>query len=426
MGREAHEPGSSTSTNWTGHRRKRPPSRRPCASSSLSGTRPCGCGWRCEASPRTTCNACAPNLPKSTHLPAGSTPRPGKPVPTAPGSPSHDSTTTARTTSPARRAIPASSMITGAWSISRRAGSWSRTASTSPSRTAVASVPCGWSGTRNNRLKPSQSSRSSGYGSYGGRTGYYVQFGVQADRRIEHAPTGKQVGIDMGLHAFLTDSDGNAVANPRHLRKAERRLNRLHRRLSRKQKQSQNRKKARKALAKAYLKVQRQREDFARKTASTLVSSHDLIAYEHLQIRNLVKNRKLAKSISDAAWGRFLAWLTSYGRMHDIPVIALEPAFTSQECSGCHRRVKKSLSVRTHICPGCGLVLDRDHNAALNILAKALGDRTGGQSETGGQPRNAWGEPPATLLPAVATGQGGSWNQEPPVLEPCLLPTCYN
>jgi putative transposase len=244
--------------------------------------------------------------------------------------------------------------------------------------------------------------------------GYYVQFGVQADRRIEHVPTGKQVGIDMGLHAFLTDSDGNAVANPRHLRKAEKRLKRLHRRLSRKQKQSQNRKKARKALAKAYLKVQRQREDFARKTASTLVSSHDLIAYEHLQIRNLVKNHRLAKSISDAAWGRFLAWLTSYGRMHDIPVIAVEPAFTSQECSGCHRRVKKSLSIRTHICPQCGLVLDRDHNAALNILAKALGDRTAGQAETGGQPRNAWGEPPATLLPAVATGQGGSWNQEPP------------
>ena len=105
--------------------------------------------------------------------------------------------------------------------------------------------------------------------------GYYVQFGVQADRRIEHAPTGKQVGIDMGLHAFLTESDGNAVANPRHLRKAEKRLKRLHRRLSRKQKQSQNRKKARKALAKAYLQVQRQREDFARKTASTLVSSHE-------------------------------------------------------------------------------------------------------------------------------------------------------
>jgi predicted RNA-binding Zn-ribbon protein involved in translation (DUF1610 family) len=113
-----------------------------------------------------------------------------------------------------------------------------------------------------------------------------------------------------------------------------------------------------------------------------------------------------------AAWGRFLAWLTYYGLLHTIPVIAVESAFTSQDCSSCGTRVKKSLSVRTHICPGCGLILDRDHNAALNILAKAL-DHTGGQSETGGQPQNAWGEPPATLLSAMGAGQDGSWNQEP-------------
>jgi putative transposase len=247
--------------------------------------------------------------------------------------------------------------------------------------------------------------------------GYYAQFAVQADRCIEHIPTGKEAGIDMGLKEFLTDSEGNTVANPRHLRKAEKRLKRLHRQLSRKKKGSQNRKKGRRVLAKGYLQVQRQREDFARKTASTLISSHDLIAYEHLQIRNLVKNRKLAKSISDAAWGRFLAWLNYYGVMHDIPVIAVEPAFTSQDCSACGTRVKKSLSVRTHICTGCGLVLDRDHNAALNIHSRAL-DRTGGQSETGGDAslQNAWGEPPATLLPAVAMEQGDSWNQEPPRL----------
>jgi IS605 OrfB family transposase len=247
--------------------------------------------------------------------------------------------------------------------------------------------------------------------------GFYCQFAVDACRQIEHIPTDKHVGIDMGLKEFLTDSDGNTVANPRYLRKAEKRLKKLHRRLSRKQKQSQNRKKARKALAQAYLKVQRQREDFARKTASTLITSHDLIAYEHLQIRNLVKNRKLAKSISDAAWGRFLTWLNYYGLMHGIPVIAVEPAFTSQECSACGTRVKKSLSVRTHLCTGCGVVLDRDHNAALNILARAV-DRTGGQSETGGDAslQNAWGELPATLLPPVAREQGGSWNQEPPRL----------
>jgi putative transposase len=227
--------------------------------------------------------------------------------------------------------------------------------------------------------------------------GYYCQFAFDAERHISHLPTGKQTGIDMGLKEFLTESDGNRVANPGHLRKAEKRLKKLHRRLSRTQKKSSNRKKARKALALAYLKVSRQREDFARKTASTLISSHDLIAYEHLKIANLVKNRKLSKSISDASWGRFLTWLNYYGHVHDIPVIAVEPAFTSQDCSTCGTRVKKSLSVRTHICSGCGLVLDRDHNAAINILAKAV-DRTGGQSETGGQPRNASGQTPATRL----------------------------
>ncbi len=226
--------------------------------------------------------------------------------------------------------------------------------------------------------------------------GSYVQFAVKTERTIEHLPTGKHVGIDMGLINFCTDSEGKAVDNPRFLRKAEKQLKRLHRRLSRTQKKSANRKKARERLGKAYLKVQRQREDFARKTASTLVTSHDLIAYEHLKIANLVKNHKLAKSISDASWGRFLLWLTYYGTLHRILVIAVEPAFTSQDCSACGTRVKKSLSVRTHLCFGCGLVLDRDHNAALNILHKAY--RTVGQTATGEAqaPRNASGQTTST------------------------------
>ena len=225
--------------------------------------------------------------------------------------------------------------------------------------------------------------------------GYYCQFVVQAERRVEHQSTGTQVGIDLGLKEFLTTSEGETVANPRHLRKAEKRLKKLHRRLSRTQKGSQKRKKARKALARGYLKVARQREDFARKTASTLISSCDLIAYEHLRICNLVKNRRLSKSISDASWGRFLVWVKYYGRVHAIAVIGVEPAFTSQDCSACGTRIKKSLSVRTHVCSGCGLVLDRDHNAALNVLHKAV-DCTGGQSGTGGQPPNASGQTAST------------------------------
>jgi len=213
--------------------------------------------------------------------------------------------------------------------------------------------------------------------------GYYVQFGVAAERQVEHVSTGNVVGIDVGLKAFYTDSDGNTVDNPRHYRKAEQKLKRLHRQVSKKQKKSANRKKARKRLAKAYLKVQRQREDFARKQANALVSSNDLIAYEHLQIRNMVRNHHLAKSIHDAGWGQFIRWVNYYGALHEIDVIAVAPQFTSQDCSACGTIVKKSLSVRTHVCPGCGVVLDRDHNAAINILAKAL-DRTVGHTGTHG------------------------------------------
>jgi putative transposase len=211
--------------------------------------------------------------------------------------------------------------------------------------------------------------------------GYYCQFGVQADRVIVHETTGATVGIDVGLKAYYTDSNGNTVDNPRHYRKAETRLKRLQRRLSHKKKGSKNRLKARKKVARAHLKVQRQREDFARKEANALVTSHDFIAYEDLKIANMVKNHHLAKSMSDAGWGQFLAWVNYYGSLHAILVIKVAPYFTSQDCSRCGTRVKKSLSVRTHICPTCGLIMDRDENAAVNLLKKAQ-DGTVGQTGT--------------------------------------------
>lgn len=214
--------------------------------------------------------------------------------------------------------------------------------------------------------------------------GFFCQFCVQTDRVIEHLPTGVMRGIDVGLKSYYTDSEGTTVENPRHYRKAEKKLKRLHRRLSRKAKGSHNRKKARKQLAKGYLKVQRQREDFARKTANALITSSDLIAYEDLKIANMVRNRKLAKSIHDAGWRAFIRKVQAYGAMHHVPVIAVPPQYTSQDCSCCGTRVKKTLSMRTHICTGCGVVLDRDHNAACNILAKALAqvESTEGHSGT--------------------------------------------
>jgi putative transposase len=202
--------------------------------------------------------------------------------------------------------------------------------------------------------------------------GYYIQFGITAERHVQHQPTGKQLGIDVGLKAYYTDSEGNSIENPRYLRKAEKRLKRLHRELSRKQKKSKNRNKSRKQVAKAYLKVSRQREDFARKAANALITSSDLIAFEDLKIANMVRNRHLSKSISDASWGKFLHWVKYFGSIHVIPVIGVTPQYTTQNCSACGCRVKKSLSVRTHICPNCGVVLDRDHNAAINVREAGL------------------------------------------------------
>src|SRR5260370_36962776 len=222
--------------------------------------------------------------------------------------------------------------------------------------------------------------------------GYSCQFCVDTERKVEHVPTGLQLGIDVGLKSFLTDSEGNTVSNPRHYRKTESILKGLQRGLHRKQKKSAKRKKARKHLAKQHLKVQRQREDFARKQANALVSSCDLIAYEDLQIKNMVRNRKLAKSIHDAGWGIFLQWLARYGVLHALPIIAVPPHYTSQKCSDCDTIVHKSLSIRTHICTGCSMVLDRDHNAALNILSKALNGTEGHSGTSGHVPQNASGD----------------------------------
>jgi putative transposase len=126
--------------------------------------------------------------------------------------------------------------------------------------------------------------------------------------------------------------------------------------------------------------LQRQREDQARKLAGTLLASGDWRADEDRQIRNLGKNRHLAKSISDASWARFLWWVEHSARAQGIVAVAVPPQWTSQDCSGCTRRVPKSLSVRTHRCAHCGLLLDRDHNAALTIVRASyqITNRTAG------------------------------------------------
>jgi putative transposase len=201
--------------------------------------------------------------------------------------------------------------------------------------------------------------------------GYYVQFCIKADRLEDCTPTNKSIGIDVGIESFYTDSNGDKKANPKFLRKSEKRLKRLQRLVSRKKKGSSNRRKAIIKLGKKHLQVARQRKDFVVKTAKALCASNDVIVLENLNVKGLVKNHNLAKSISDASWSLFRTWLEYYGRLFDREVIAVNPAYTSQDCSSCGNRVKKSLSTRTHSC-SCGTVLCRDHNAAINILNKGI------------------------------------------------------
>ncbi len=233
--------------------------------------------------------------------------------------------------------------------------------------------------------------------------GHYVQFCVDAERNIDSLPTGKTIGLDVGLNHFYTDSIGSTVDNPRYLRKSEKSLKRLQKQVSRQKKGSNNRKKAINRLGRKHLKVSRQRKDFAVKTALCAVKSNDLLAFESLQVKNMVKNSRLAKSISDVSWSLFTQWLEYLGKVYGRVVVPVAPQYTSQNCSSCGEIVKKSLSVRTHVCK-CGCVLDRDHNAAINILAKAL-KQTGYDLNTVGRTEiHAYGE--MTLYPDLATSLG--------------------
>jgi putative transposase len=199
--------------------------------------------------------------------------------------------------------------------------------------------------------------------------GFYAQFCLDVDRNEKIKITNKSIGIDLGLNHFYTDSNNIKVDNPRFLRKSEKLLKKRQRQVSKKKKGSANRRKAINRLARKHLKVSRQRKDFVVKTARTLCLSNDRIVLENLNVRGLVKNHNLALSISDASWSLFREWLEHFGQVFNREIIAVEPKYTSQDCSNCGNRVKKSLSTRTHIC-SCGTVLCRDHNAAINILNK--------------------------------------------------------
>jgi len=202
---------------------------------------------------------------------------------------------------------------------------------------------------------------------------WYVTFVVELpDVEIEKGEIKSAVGIDLGLSAIATLSTGEKIPNPRWLRTSEKKLAKEQRRLSRKKKGSKNRKKQKTQVAKVHRTIRNQRKDFHHKLSRELVNRYDLIVFEDLKIKNMVKNRYLAKSISDAGWDELVNF-TSYKAEDAGKVVEqINPKGTSQLCSGCGAEVKKSLAVRTHKCPHCGLVMDRDENAALNILRRGL------------------------------------------------------
>jgi putative transposase len=248
--------------------------------------------------------------------------------------------------------------------------------------------------------------------------GYYVQFCFDTDRKEQGEYTGNVVGLDLGLKYFFKEQNDHAVVYPQFLRKSERKLKKAQRRLSKKfvkgaKPQSNNYHKARKRLGRTHLKIQRQRKDWAIKQARCVVHSNDVIVYEDLKVSNMVKNHHLAKSISDASWYQFTQWLDYYGKIWDKAVVAVSPNYTSQDCSNCGHRVKKSLSTRTHSCPSCGIEICRDTNAAINILKKGMGilgmewqNSTFGQKESASQ-EGKHGEKTASTIdgqPKIASG----------------------
>jgi len=202
--------------------------------------------------------------------------------------------------------------------------------------------------------------------------GWYIAIICEVDAAPLPA-TGEEVGIDVGIENFATLSTGEQIPNPKLLRKAERKLKTAQRKVSRRKKGSQRRRAAVTLLAKQHQTVKRARLDFAHKTANSLIERFDTIAVEDLQIRNMVRNHHLAKSISDAGWGTFVNILSFKAESAGRIVTKVNPAYTSQDCSGCGERVPKKLSQRKHICPHCGLELHRDTNAARNIIKKGSG-----------------------------------------------------
>jgi putative transposase len=203
---------------------------------------------------------------------------------------------------------------------------------------------------------------------------WYVSFAVEVPEPAPLPPAGAIVGVDLGIKDFAVSSHGRKIKNPRSLARRERGLARYQRRLARCQQGSANRVKARAKVARAHRKVRASRADFLHRTSTRLVRDHDVIVIEDLAVKNMVRNRTLAKAISDCGWGTFRRMLEYKAARAGRQLIVVDRFYpSSKTCSACgHLLAELSLSTRAWDCPGCGTRHDRDVNAAKNILAAGL------------------------------------------------------
>jgi len=206
------------------------------------------------------------------------------------------------------------------------------------------------------------------------------------------------VGLDMGIRYLVADSNGQMIDNPKHAKKSAKRLAHAQRKLAKCKKGSNRRNKARKKVARHHERIHNQRKDTLHKASHKYVKHYQTIVLEDLKPANMVQNHCLAFAIADASWGMFRHYLETKAESAGRRVIAVAPHYTSQKCSSCGEYVQKSLSVRTHVCPFCGYIADRDKNAARNILQRGLQvlARTGPSSSRREGPEQS-GESPSAV-----------------------------
>lgn len=208
-------------------------------------------------------------------------------------------------------------------------------------------------------------------------SGWYVQ-GCDKVKELKPKRVKIAVGIDLGLKYFVVDTDKNKIEAPKFFRKSEMKLSHQYRQASKKKKGSKRKKQVYQIVARTQEKIARQRKDFLHKTSRYYADKYDLVVMEDLNIAGMIKNKHLSKSISDASWSIFANTLFYKLQMLGRYLVKVPPHYTSQTCSKCGEIIQKSLSIRTHRCLKCGLVLDRDENASINIINQGL-DKANGE-----------------------------------------------